>query len=85
MNDEQTRARFESLTLPLMKDAYNLARWLMRNEEDAEDAVQDSFLKAFRSFQSFHPEGNVFVDGEPERAHEEGQALVVTGNEEGDR
>ena len=28
MNDEQTRTRFESLLLPLMNDAYNLARWL---------------------------------------------------------
>lgn len=58
MNDEQTRARFENLTLPLMKDAYNLARWLMRNEQDAEDAVQDSYLKAFRFFESFRAEGN---------------------------
>jgi RNA polymerase sigma factor (sigma-70 family) len=58
MNGEQTRARFENLTLPLMKDAYNLARWLMRNEEDAEDVVQDSYLKAFRFFESFRTEGN---------------------------
>ena len=40
MNDEYTRARFETLMLPLMNDAYNLARWLMRNQEDAEDMVQ---------------------------------------------
>lgn len=59
MNDEQTRERFENLALPLMKDAYNLARWLMRNEEDAEDVVQDSYLKAFRFFEGFRPEGNV--------------------------
>jgi RNA polymerase sigma-70 factor, ECF subfamily len=58
MNDEQTRTRFENLTLPLMKDAYNLARWLMRNEEDAQDVVQDSYLKAFRFFESFRTEGN---------------------------
>ena len=38
MNDEQTRTRFETLLLPLMKDAYNLSRWLMKNQEDAEDA-----------------------------------------------
>jgi RNA polymerase sigma-70 factor, ECF subfamily len=42
MNDEQNRARFESLLLPLMSDAYNLARWLMKNQEDAEDMVQES-------------------------------------------
>ena len=53
MNDE-TRARFETLMLPLMNDAYNLARWLMRNQEDAEDMIQESYLKAFRFFASFH-------------------------------
>ena len=44
MNDEQTRTRFETLLLPLMKDAYNLTRWLMKNQEDAEDMVQESYL-----------------------------------------
>src|SRR6202011_4021189 len=53
MNDEHTRARFETLMLPLMNDAYNLARWLMRNQEDAEDQVQESYLRAFRFFASF--------------------------------
>jgi RNA polymerase sigma-70 factor (ECF subfamily) len=53
MNDEYTRAGFETLMLPLMNDAYNLARWLMKNQEDAEDMVQESYLKAFRFFASF--------------------------------
>jgi RNA polymerase sigma-70 factor (ECF subfamily) len=40
--------RFEEAVLPHLDAAYNLARWLMRNEADAEDAVQDACLRAFR-------------------------------------
>jgi RNA polymerase sigma-70 factor (ECF subfamily) len=39
--------------LPHMNAAYNLARWLMRNDSDAEDAVQEAYLRAFRFFGSF--------------------------------
>jgi RNA polymerase sigma factor (sigma-70 family) len=53
MNDEQTRAHFETLLLPLMNDAFNLARWLMKSQEDAEDMVQESYLRAFRFFAGF--------------------------------
>ncbi|HWC17258.1 MAG TPA: sigma-70 family RNA polymerase sigma factor [Terriglobales bacterium] len=53
MNDEQKRLRFEALMLPLMNDAYTLARWLMKNQEDAEDMVQESYMRAFRFFPSF--------------------------------
>jgi RNA polymerase sigma factor (sigma-70 family) len=59
MRDEENRARFESLLLPLMSEAYNLARWLMRNQEDAEDMVQESYLRAFRFFASFHEGANI--------------------------
>jgi len=36
-----------------LDSAYNLARWLMRNEHDAEDAVQEAYLKAFRHLAGF--------------------------------
>ena len=47
-------ASFETLMLPHLDAAYNLARWLLRNEEDARDVVQDAYLRAFRSFGGFH-------------------------------
>jgi RNA polymerase sigma-70 factor (ECF subfamily) len=45
--------RFEDEVLPYLDAAYNLARWLVRDEHVAEDLVQDSFLRAFRYFASF--------------------------------
>ena len=36
--------------MPHLEAAYNLARWLMRHDQDAEDAVQDALLRAFRFF-----------------------------------
>jgi RNA polymerase sigma-70 factor (ECF subfamily) len=44
---------FEELAMPLLNSAYNLARWLARNDHDAEDLVQETYLKAFRNFPSF--------------------------------
>jgi RNA polymerase sigma factor (sigma-70 family) len=45
---------FEELMLPHLDAAHNLARWLLRNEQDAEDVVQEAYLRAFRSFAGFH-------------------------------
>jgi len=54
MNEQSRRIHFENQMLPLMPEAYNLARWIMKNEFDARDVVQDAYLKAFRYFESFH-------------------------------
>lgn len=44
---------FEQTMLPHLDAAYNLARWLLRHDQDAQDAVQDAFLRAYRSFERF--------------------------------
>lgn len=47
-------ARFEQIVLPHLGAAYNLACWLLRNPADAEDVVQESYLRAFRFFGGYH-------------------------------
>ena len=44
---------FDEVVLPHLDAAYRLARWLMRNEHDAEDVVQEASLRAFRYFRTF--------------------------------
>jgi RNA polymerase sigma-70 factor (ECF subfamily) len=46
-------SRFEQAILPHLDAAYNLARWLMRNEDEAADAVQDACLRALRFIGGF--------------------------------
>jgi RNA polymerase sigma-70 factor, ECF subfamily len=53
----QTTA-FEDLALPLLPSLYNVAFWLSRNPTDAEDLVQETFLKALRGFTTFEPGSN---------------------------
>jgi RNA polymerase sigma-70 factor (ECF subfamily) len=51
---EPTEAtNFDRAMLPHLAAAYNLARWLMRTEYDAQDAVQEAYLRAFRFFPGF--------------------------------
>jgi RNA polymerase sigma factor (sigma-70 family) len=49
----QPTADFEELAIPLLKSAHNLARWLAQNDDDAQDLVQETYLKAFRGFRTF--------------------------------
>ena len=46
-------ASFEAIMLPHLDAAYSLARWLVRNQEDAQDVVQEAYMRAFRSFGGF--------------------------------
>ncbi|MBI3576217.1 MAG: RNA polymerase subunit sigma, partial [Gammaproteobacteria bacterium] len=54
MPDSTQRAQFERVVLPHLDAAYNLARWLTRNDHDAEDVTQEACIRAFRFFDSFH-------------------------------
>jgi len=49
---------FEALALPLLPSLYNLSMWLCRNPADAEDLVQETFLKALRGFAGFESNTN---------------------------
>jgi len=54
-NAEQEKARrFREAALPYLDDAFALARYLLRNTADAEDAVQECYLRALRHFDSYH-------------------------------
>jgi len=53
MNDAASTQRFERLVLPHIDSAFNVARWLTRNDQDAQDVVQEAFLRAFRFFGGF--------------------------------
>lgn len=44
---------FEEIILPHLNAAYNLARWILRNEHDAQDVVQDACLRAYRFFDGY--------------------------------
>jgi RNA polymerase sigma factor (sigma-70 family) len=54
LQEENKLARFEQSVMPHLDAAYNLARWLVRNDADAEDVVQEATLRAFKFFGGFH-------------------------------
>ena len=47
-------SRFEQVILPHLDAAYNLARWITSNDQDAEDMVQEAYLRAYQYFTGFH-------------------------------
>jgi RNA polymerase sigma-70 factor (ECF subfamily) len=49
---------FEELAMPLFDSLYNYARWLTREQAEAEDLVQETYLKGLRGFRSFAPGTN---------------------------
>jgi RNA polymerase sigma-70 factor, ECF subfamily len=51
--DRDKTQRFRVAALPYLDDVYTLARYLLRNPADAEDAAQECYLRAFRHFETF--------------------------------
>lgn len=50
----RSRSQFEALMLPHLDAAYNLACWLLRDTHEAEDAVQEAYLNAYRAWPQYH-------------------------------
>ena len=57
----ERRQRFEQLVLPHLGAAYNLARWLTRNDHDAQDVVQEAVLRAYRFFDGLRGEAKPWL------------------------
>jgi RNA polymerase sigma-70 factor (ECF subfamily) len=53
VEEQDKLARFEQSIIPHMNAAYNLARWLSSNDSDAQDVVQEAYLRAFKFFGGF--------------------------------
>jgi RNA polymerase sigma-70 factor (ECF subfamily) len=62
---QDTARRFRDAALPYLDDVYTLARYLLRNSADAEDAAQECYVRALRHFDSYHgPEMDAQADEE---------------------
>ncbi|HET7175700.1 MAG TPA: sigma-70 family RNA polymerase sigma factor [Gammaproteobacteria bacterium] len=97
MTTSDNLGRFEQTVLPHMDAAYNLARWLTRNDHDAEDVVQEAVLRAYRFFDGFQGTEprqwllkivrNTFYTwyaknrGQAATEHLDDEAMQVAGNE----
>ena len=57
MTESEQSRRFQTLVLPHLNAAFNLARWLARSDQDAEDVVQEACLRAYKFFDSFQGQG----------------------------
>jgi len=56
MTDMPKKERFQALVLAHLNSAFNLACWLTRSRQDAEDVVQEACMRAFKYFDAFHGE-----------------------------
>jgi RNA polymerase sigma-70 factor (ECF subfamily) len=56
--ERSSAVSFEDLALPLFDQLYNFARWLTQDKAEAEDLVQETYVKALRGFSSFQPGTN---------------------------
>ncbi len=54
-------ARYQALVLPHIDAAYNLARWLTRNDHDADDVLQEAMLRAYRHFDGLRGEARPWL------------------------
>jgi RNA polymerase sigma-70 factor (ECF subfamily) len=54
MHSSIKQKRFHEMVLPHLDSAFNLARWLTRSSQEAEEIVQEAYLRAFKYFDGFH-------------------------------
>ena len=57
-DDRRNAETFEALAMPLLAPLYNFAHWLAGNRDEAEDLVQETYVKALKGFGSFTPGTN---------------------------
>src|SRR5690242_10435788 len=53
LKEQDKQAQFEQIIVRHLDVTFNLARWMIRNDQDAEDIVQESFLRAYKYFSSY--------------------------------